>query len=98
MMSNCPPEEASEEVGILSQQESTAPVAGMGLGMNTGWSLTSTSGHIPTKAIIVNRANTAGGQGRPLRTGGIVGTGEGALSLIGIGVSARFNGWHVTLW
>ena len=87
-MSNCRPEEVSEEAEILNQRESTAPVAGAGVGKNMGWSLTSTSGHIPTKAIVVDHANVAGGQGRPPRTGDIVGTGEGAQTLTVTGAGA----------
>lgn len=97
MMSNCRPEEASEEAEILNQRESTAPVVGTGLRTNMEWFLTSTSGHILTKGIVVGHPNVAGGQDRPPRGGGMVETGEGVRTLTAIGGGARF-GWHVTLW
>lgn len=78
MMSSYRPEEVSGEAETLNQQESIALVAGMGLGKNTGWFLTSTSGLTPTKDIVVGHANVAGDQGRPPRIGDIAGTGGGA--------------------
>jgi len=89
MMSSCRPGEASEETEISNQRESTAPVAGTGLGTGMGWFLMSTSGHILVKSIVVGRANVAGHQGRPPRVGGMVGTG-GALTLIGTDGGVRF--------
>ena len=97
MMSNCRPEEASEEAEILNPRESTAPVAGAEPGTSTGWFLTSTRGHSLAKSIVVDRPDVAGGQGRPPRVGDMVETGEGARTLTVIGGGARF-GWHVTLW
>ena len=91
MMSSCRLEETSEEAEISNQRESTAPVAGAGLGKNMGWFLTSTSGRIPTKGIVVGHRNVTGGRGRPPRTGDIVGTGEGAQTLTVTGAGARFN-------
>ena len=87
-MSNCRPEEVSEEAEISSQRESTASVAGVGVGKNMGWFLTSRSGQIPTKVIVISHTNVAGGQGRPPRTGDIVRTGEGAQTLTATGTGA----------
>ena len=92
MTLSCRPEETSEEAEILNQRESIAPVAGAGPEKrNMGWFLTSTSGRIPTKGIVVGHPNVAGGQGHPPRTGDIVGTGEGAQTLTVTDAGARFN-------
>jgi len=100
MTSNYRLEEASEEAEILSQRESTAPVAGTGLGMSTGWFLTSTSGHILAISTVVGHANVAGDQGHPPRVGDTVETEEGAqtLTVKGAGATRARFGWHVTLW
>ena len=91
MTLSCRLEEALEETEISSQREGTAlvVVAGTGLGMSTGWFLTSTSGHILAKATVAGRANAAGGQGRPPHVGGMVGTGDGALTLTVMDGGAR---------
>jgi len=89
MMSSCHPEEALEEAEISNRRESTVLAAGTGLGTGMGWSLTSTSGHILVKSIVVGRANVAGRQGRPPHIGGMVGTG-GVLTLIGTDGDAKF--------
>lgn len=88
MTSSYRPERASEEVEILNQRESTAPVAGAGLRKSTGWFLTSTSGRIPTGSDVVRHANVAGGQGRPPHAGDIVGIG-GAQTLTATSAGAR---------
>lgn len=89
-MSNYHPEEASEEAEILNRRESTAPAAGTGLGKNMGWFLTSTSGQVPTKDIVVGRTNIVGGHGRPHHAGDIVVTAEGAQALTVTDAGARF--------
>jgi len=87
-------EGASEEAEILNQRESTALVADTGLGMSTGWFLTSTSGHILAMSTVVGHANVAGGQGRPPRAGDTVETEEGAqtLTVNGAGAKLGFDG------
>ena len=96
MMSSYHPEEVSEEAEILNQRESTAPAAGTGLGKNMGWFLTSTSGQVPAKDIVVGRTNVAGGHGHPPHAGDIVVIAEGAQTLTVTDAGARFG--HVTLW
>ena len=96
-MSSCRLEKVSGEAEILNQRESTALVAGTGLGMSTGWFLTSTSSHILAASIVVGRVNVAGDQGRPPHAGGMVEIGEGARILTAKGAGAKV-GWHVTLW
>ena len=91
MMSSCRPEEASEEAEISNQRESTALVAGTGLGTGMGWYLTLTSGHILVKSIVVGRANVVGRQGRPPHVDGTVGRG-GVLTLIVTDGGASFDG------
>jgi len=95
MMSNCRPEEASEEAEILNQRASTVAVAGTGLGTSMEWFLTSTSGHILAKGTVVGQTNVEGGRGRPPHVGGTAETGEGARTLTTTGGDARFE-WHVT--